>query len=91
MSEFVRISDEGHVRHLILDRPEKRNAVNHQMVLELREAARDASEDHDVWCVVLRGEGAAFSAGIIGMARGIGHRDQYRARQRLHPYADHPA
>jgi enoyl-CoA hydratase/carnithine racemase len=64
MSELVSVEDHGRVRHLILDRPEKRNAVNHQMVLELREAAREAADDHDVWCVVVRGEGAAFSAGI---------------------------
>ena len=64
MSELVRISDEGHVRHLILDRPEKRNAFNADLVLGLREAAREAADDHDVWCVVVRGEGAAFSAGI---------------------------
>lgn len=64
MSELVRISDEGRVRHLILDRPEKRNAFNADLVLALHEAARDAAADHDVWCVVLRGEGRAFSAGI---------------------------
>jgi enoyl-CoA hydratase/carnithine racemase len=64
MSELVRISDEGHVRHLILDRPEKRNAFNADLVLGLREAAREAADDHDVWCVVVSGEGVAFSAGI---------------------------
>src|SRR5688572_3475942 len=64
MSELVRISDEGHVRHLFLDRPEKRNAFNADLVLGLREAARAAADDHDVWCVVVSGKGAAFSAGI---------------------------
>jgi len=64
MSESVSVEDRGRVRHLILDRPEKRNAFNADLVLALREAAREAADDHDVWCVVLRGEGAAFSAGI---------------------------
>ena len=64
MSELVSIEDHGRVRHLILDRPEKRNAFNRDLVLALREAAREAANDHDVHCVVLRGEGAAFSAGI---------------------------
>jgi len=45
MSELVRISDEGHVRHLILDRPEKRNAFNADLVLGLREAAREAADE----------------------------------------------
>jgi enoyl-CoA hydratase/carnithine racemase len=64
MSELVRISDQGHVRHLILDRPEKRNAFNADLVLGLRDAAHEAADDHDVWCVVVSGAGAAFSAGI---------------------------
>jgi enoyl-CoA hydratase/carnithine racemase len=64
MNEFVSVEDRGRVRHLILDRPDKRNAINQPMVLELREAAREAANNHGVHCVVLRGEGAAFSAGI---------------------------
>src|SRR3954452_14138428 len=64
MSELVRISDEGHVRHLVLNRPEKRNAFNAELVHALREAAAGAADDPEVWCVVVRGEGAAFSAGI---------------------------
>jgi enoyl-CoA hydratase/carnithine racemase len=43
MSELVRISDEGHVRHLVLNRPEKRNAFNAELVLALREAAGAAA------------------------------------------------
>ena len=64
MSELVSVEDHGRVRHLILNRPEKRNAFNAELVDALREAGRDAADDHDVWCVVVRGEGPAFSAGI---------------------------
>jgi enoyl-CoA hydratase/carnithine racemase len=64
MSESVTVEDHGRVRHLILDRPEKRNAFNRALVLALRDAAHEAANDHDVHCVVLRGEGSAFSAGI---------------------------
>jgi enoyl-CoA hydratase/carnithine racemase len=64
MSEYVSIEEHDRVRHIVLDRPEKRNAIHHDMVLELRDAARDAFEATDVHCVVLRGEGKAFSAGI---------------------------
>ena len=46
MSEFVSVEDHGRVRHLILDRPEKRNAINRELVLALREAAREAADDH---------------------------------------------
>src|SRR5262245_22092983 len=64
MSELVSVEDHGRVRHLILNRPEKRNAFNHELVTALHEAAREAADANDVWCVVVRGEGAAFSAGI---------------------------
>ena len=64
MSESVSIEDHGRVRHLILDRPQKRNAFNRDLVLALREAAGEGADEPDVHCVVLRGEGAAFSAGI---------------------------
>jgi enoyl-CoA hydratase/carnithine racemase len=64
MSEYVSVEEKDRVRHIVLDRPDKRNAIHHDMVLELRDAARDAYEATDVHCVVLRGEGRAFSAGI---------------------------
>jgi enoyl-CoA hydratase/carnithine racemase len=64
MSELVRAEDDGRVRHLILDRPEKRNAFNSELVVALGEAVREAGDDPDVHCVVLRGEGPSFSAGI---------------------------
>ncbi len=64
MSELVRVEDDGRIRHLILDRPEKRNAFNSELVATLGEAVRDAADDVDVHCLVVRGEGSSFSAGI---------------------------
>jgi enoyl-CoA hydratase/carnithine racemase len=64
MSEYVSVEDRDRVRHIVLDRPDKRNAINHDMVLELRDAAREAYEAAGVHCVIVRGEGRAFSAGI---------------------------
>jgi enoyl-CoA hydratase/carnithine racemase len=48
----------------VLSRPEKRNAMNQELLLELREALREAAADVAVHCVVLRGEGPVFSAGV---------------------------
>jgi enoyl-CoA hydratase/carnithine racemase len=64
MSEFVSVEQDGRVRHLVLNRPEKRNAINAEVVLALRDAAREAADDGDVHCVVLRGAGKCFSAGV---------------------------
>jgi isohexenylglutaconyl-CoA hydratase len=54
---------EGPVLHLTLNRPEVRNAMSAQMVIELREALDAAQTAGDVRVVVLRGAGGHFSAG----------------------------
>jgi enoyl-CoA hydratase/carnithine racemase len=56
--------DRGPVRHIVLNRPEKRNAMNQELLRELGGALRDAAADDEVHCVVLRGEGPVFSAGV---------------------------
>jgi enoyl-CoA hydratase/carnithine racemase len=56
--------DHGAVRHVVLNRPEKRNAMNQELLLALGEALREAGADEGVHCVVLRGEGPVFSAGV---------------------------
>jgi enoyl-CoA hydratase/carnithine racemase len=63
-SEMLSIEDQGRIRHLVLERPEKRNAFNGELILALRDATREAAEDNDVWGVVLKGAGPCFSAGI---------------------------
>jgi enoyl-CoA hydratase/carnithine racemase len=61
---MVATEDRGPVRHVVLTRPEKRNAMNQQLLRELGGALREAAADPDVHCVVLRGEGPVFSAGV---------------------------
>jgi enoyl-CoA hydratase/carnithine racemase len=61
---IVLTEDRGAVRHIVLNRPEKRNAMNQELLRALREALRAAAEDDAVHCVVLRGEGSVFSAGV---------------------------
>src|SRR5256885_2228558 len=56
--------DRGPVRHVVLNRPEKRNAMNQALLRELAQALRAAAGDAAVQCVLLRGEGAVFSAGV---------------------------
>ena len=48
---------------LTLNRPERANAFNFEMVNELREALADAEKNPQVRCVVLTGAGDVFSAG----------------------------
>jgi enoyl-CoA hydratase/carnithine racemase len=61
---LVRIEDRGAVRHVVMTRAEKRNAMNGEMVLALGEAFRDAAGDDSVRVVVVRGDGPMFSSGM---------------------------
>jgi enoyl-CoA hydratase/carnithine racemase len=61
---LVVTENRGATRHVVLNRPEKRNAMNQALLVELGDALRAAASDASVHCVVLRGEGAVFSAGV---------------------------
>ncbi len=50
-------------RDLILNRPDKRNALNVETIEALQRAGSSLLDDDSARCVVLRGEGSVFSAG----------------------------
>ena len=61
---IVATEDRGPVRHVVLNRPEKRNAFNAELIAALGEALRAAAAEPDVHVVVLRGAGPMFSSGV---------------------------
>lgn len=61
---IVLTEDRGSVRHIVLNRPEKRNALNDELILSLRDALQAAAADRGVQCVVVRGAGPMFSSGM---------------------------
>jgi len=61
---LVLAENRGAVRHLVLDRPEKRNALSRALIEDLGEALRAAAGDASVRIVVLRGAGTMFSSGM---------------------------
>jgi enoyl-CoA hydratase/carnithine racemase len=61
---IVEREDRGAVRHVVLNRPEKRNAMNQELLRALGAELREAAADPTVHCVVLRGNGPVFSAGV---------------------------
>ena len=61
---LVLVEDRGAVRHIVINRPEKRNALNGDVIGELGGAIEAAAADGSVRVVVLRGEGAMFSSGM---------------------------
>ncbi len=64
MPDLVLTEDNGRVRHVVLNRPEKRNAFNSELILALGRALRETATNPDVHVVVLRGEGPMFSSGV---------------------------
>jgi enoyl-CoA hydratase/carnithine racemase len=61
---IVITEDHGPVRHVVLNRPEKRNAMNQELLVALGDALREAAAESSVHCVLLRGAGPVFSAGV---------------------------
>ena len=61
---LVLTEDHGPVRHVVLNRPEKRNAFNGELVTATGDALRAAAADSSVRCVVVRGAGPMFSSGM---------------------------
>ena len=59
---MIGVTRVGDVLTIELQRPERRNALNSQLVEELREAVEKAASD-DAHAVVLTGQGTVFCAG----------------------------
>jgi len=59
----ILVENDGNVRIIALDRPEKLNAITLEMATELNIAIKDAADDDSVRCVVITGKGRAFSSG----------------------------
>lgn len=52
------------LRTILLNRPDKRNALTPQLIAELTQALRDAAAAPDCQIVILTGAGSAFCAGL---------------------------
>lgn len=61
---LIGVDDRGAVRHLVLQRAEKRNAFDGELTAALGGALEDAAADAAVRVVVVRGDGPMFSSGM---------------------------
>jgi len=61
--ETLKILRDGALMNLRFNRPEKRNAINRQMHLELQAVCRELADDFETRVVILSGEGGVFSSG----------------------------
>lgn len=60
---FINYTVSERVAYITLNRPDKRNALNFDVVSELKDAFLDAEQDPNVKVVVLRANGKVFCAG----------------------------
>ncbi len=86
MTELVRTEHRKTIFEIILNRPEKRNAINMELFRGLDTAVTTAAKTPDLRAVFIRGEGKAFSAGIdvsalLGLAQEYGPHWQTRMRR----------
>ena len=100
MDDRVQITVTDHIADVKLVRSDKMNALDKKMFDALAAAAKQVSDDPDVRCVVLSGEGRAFCAGLdvsaMGESGGTGNLDDApddgvgRLERRTHGLANGP-
>lgn len=82
MAELL-IEDQGAVRVLRMNRPDKRNALNNALTRALVDGLAGAEADDSVHCVVLTGNGPAFCAGAdIGEFKDLAPDQMHRVEER---------
>lgn len=88
--EFFKVEKDGAVAHLIMNRPDKLNAMNKAFWAELPRLIRALEEDGATRAMVLSGEGRHFTAGMdlaafadVAAAGEEPARDAYKFRREL--------
>ena len=54
---------ENSIAHIVLNRPEKRNALNDELIAEIKRGLKQASDDKNVRAIVISGAGRDFCSG----------------------------
>jgi enoyl-CoA hydratase/carnithine racemase len=63
MTEHIIVADDKHARVITMRRPEKKNAVTHDMYRAMSEAIDTAQNNPDVRCFIITGGSGVFTAG----------------------------
>jgi len=77
--DTVRLELDGRIARIILNRPEKLNAISSQMIEDLQVALDEVQQDVESRVVILKGAGRAFSAGAdVPQWSGASHPTQWQ-------------
>jgi enoyl-CoA hydratase len=82
---FVRLEADGAVRHVVLDRPDRRNAVSDELYADLERVLHEVVADGDARAVLFSGAGKSFCAGADLKAHAT--RDRTLAERRAYVWA----
>lgn len=63
-TDVVNVTQNGHVRTIRLNRPNKMNAISEQLAWDVIGAVSEANDDDETWIIALTGTGRAFCAGL---------------------------
>ncbi|MBN1613794.1 MAG: enoyl-CoA hydratase/isomerase family protein [Deltaproteobacteria bacterium] len=64
MDKHIRYEIKDRIATIVIDRPEKKNAMTFAMLDAFHEAVAEAGQNENVWVLIVRGSGGAFCAGI---------------------------
>ena len=63
-SARVNFKIEDKIAYVSLNRPDKHNGLDKQMMVDLVNVAKKINKNNTIRCVILQGEGASFCAGL---------------------------
>ena len=72
----LEITNDGHVRKLRLNRPEKKNALSDELAWGIINAVKEAAKDDDVWVIGITGTADSFCSGLDLKPSGNGGHSQ---------------
>ena len=61
--QTILIERKGRVGIITLNRPERRNALNAQLVAEMLDALHELDDDSTIGAIIVRGSGGSFCSG----------------------------
>ncbi|MGZ4104302.1 MAG: enoyl-CoA hydratase/isomerase family protein [Actinomycetota bacterium] len=64
MSDILLVEDRDGIRHLTLNRPDRKNSISPELREELLVAIEEARTDDEIRCLVITGAGDAFCSGV---------------------------
>ncbi len=64
MGNVLNVTNSGHVRTLVLNRPAKKNALSNELAWGIVTTIEEASKDDNVWVIAITGTDDAFCSGL---------------------------